>query len=307
MQPASNPNDRSDPVRISYLTEQTSHHPPVSAYYVECPDRGLSARGFDQLSAKFTGTSIRVIPGSFNHGIFVTLHKRDDEEYQMTHPAAHLGGLLRGQLGISVADICFITCPRTRIKTILHYLDEGWLGSSKNIVQGVAFRYDPKNDNITRLKDIPEKDILAKVEGCWKEQVYYTVPNTPAVKKEPNTEPTDKKQLLIDLKPLMPVPKMVPPEDSQLPNESRIFWQKVTAALLSKQYNEATKEKTVIEERQRERAAERQAKKEEWNPRFFTEAVGPKGKPELTDDGRALLKGMQDLQFQLDESKVLGA
>ena len=47
------------PVTVSYLTEQTSHHPPVSAFYVDCPEKGISAKGYDQLSAKFTGTSVR--------------------------------------------------------------------------------------------------------------------------------------------------------------------------------------------------------------------------------------------------------
>lgn len=84
-------------VRVNYLTEQTSHHPPVSAYYIECPEKGISACGFDQISAKFTGTSIRVSPGSFNHGIYVTLHNCNNEEYHMTHPTAFLGGLLRGE------------------------------------------------------------------------------------------------------------------------------------------------------------------------------------------------------------------
>jgi len=84
------------PVKVHYLTEQTSHHPPVSAFWVDCPEKGISAKGFDQLSAKFTGTSVKVVPGSYNEGIFVTLHRWEDEEYQMTHPAAYLGGLLRG-------------------------------------------------------------------------------------------------------------------------------------------------------------------------------------------------------------------
>jgi hypothetical protein len=85
-------------VKVSYLTEQTSHHPPVSAFYIDCPEKGITARGFDQLSAKFTGTSIRVIAGAHNLGIFITLEKRDNEEYQLTHPAAYLGGLLRGKV-----------------------------------------------------------------------------------------------------------------------------------------------------------------------------------------------------------------
>lgn len=78
------------------MTEQTSHHPPVSAFYIDCPQKGITARGYDHLSAKFTGTSIRVTAGAHNLGIFITLDNRDEEQYQLTHPAAHLGGLLRG-------------------------------------------------------------------------------------------------------------------------------------------------------------------------------------------------------------------
>lgn len=162
------------PIRVSYLTEQTSHHPPVSAFYVECPAKGISARGFDQLSAKFTGTSIKVTPGEHNLGIFITLHKRDDEQYQLTHPAAHLGGLLRGGLSVSVGDQCYTTCPKTRIKTILHYVEEGWLGKAQNKVEGVVFTYDPENDDKERIRDVPEADVLAKISGNWKEKVYVS-------------------------------------------------------------------------------------------------------------------------------------
>jgi len=168
----------SEPVRVSYLTEQTSHHPPVSAFYVDCPAKGITARGFDQISAKFTGTSIRVTPGGHNLGIFVTLQNRGNEEYQLTHPAAHLGGLLRGTLSVTVADLCYVTCPKTKIKAILHYLEEGWLGRTQNKVQGVIFRYDPENDTQTRIRDVPEKSIIARIEGCWQEQVYFTLANS---------------------------------------------------------------------------------------------------------------------------------
>ena len=162
-------------VRVSYITEQTSHHPPVSAFFVDCPVKGISARGFDQLSAKFTGTSIRVTPGAHNLGIFINLKNRDDEEYQLTHPIAHLGGMLRGSLSVTVADSCFLTCPKTKIKVILHYLEESWLGKTQNKVNGVVYFYDPENDNKTRIKDVPEKDVLARLEGCWHDQISYTL------------------------------------------------------------------------------------------------------------------------------------
>jgi hypothetical protein len=162
-------------VRVSFLTEQTSHHPPVSAFYVDCPEKGITARGFDQISAKFTGTSIKVTPGEHNLGIFITLAKRDNEQYQLTHPAAHLGGLMRGSISVTVGDQCNIRCAKTRIKAILHYVEEGWLGKTQNKVDGLIFRYDPENDNKTKIKDVPDKDILARVFGNWKDKLYFSL------------------------------------------------------------------------------------------------------------------------------------
>lgn len=301
--PKSSSTGSSEPIRISYLTEQTCHHPPVSAFWVSCPSRGLSARGFDQIAAKFTGTAIRVTPGQYNQGIFITLHNRDNEEYQLTHPAANLGGLLRGSLSISVADVCFVTCPKTKIKAILHYLEEGWVGKSQNRVQGVIFRYDPSNDKYTRSKDVPEKDVLARVEGCWQEQIYYSIPSSPAVKEQENTDPTKSKQLLIDLVPLMPVPKIVPPETEQLPNESRRFWHDVTDSIVNKKFGDATRIKQELEQKQRDKAKSREEKNEPFSPRFFVEATTKSGKPELTDEGRTTLVGLQKLEFKLEDGE----
>ncbi|KAF2085434.1 hypothetical protein K490DRAFT_46863 [Saccharata proteae CBS 121410] len=287
-------------VKVSYLTEQTSHHPPVSAFWVDCPEKGIIARGFDQLSAKFTGTSIRVVPGAHNLGIFIELQRWDNEQYQLTHPAAHLGGLLRGSLSVSVADTCYVTCPKTKIKVILHYLEEGWLGKTQNRIEGVVFTYDPANDNKTRIKDVSDKDVLARIDGCWQDKIYYSLGSGPFAKA------TDK-ILLIDLNPLFPVPKIVPPEEQQLPNESRRFWSGVTNAIVSKQYNAATNIKQELEERQRQKAADRKTRGVEWQPRFFTGVTTPIGRPDLTEDGRKALDGLHKDDYTLKESEETGA
>lgn len=275
----------------------------MSAFYVDCPARGITARGYDQLSAKFTGTAIRVTPGAHNLGIFINLARRDNEEYQLTHPAAQLGGILRGALSVSVADVCFVTCPKTRIKVILHYMEEGWLGRSQNKVHGVMFRYDPNNDKCTRLKDVPSKDILATIDGCWQEQVYYSLTSSPASRNTEGTE-TATRHLLVDLTPLLPTPKTIPPDEDQLPNESRRFWKDVTDAILSKQFGEATRLKQALEQRQRDKAEERKARNEEWRPRFFTGAVIPKGRPDLNAEGQAVLKGLQQGKYKLEEMDI---
>ncbi|KAF2100099.1 hypothetical protein NA57DRAFT_38761 [Rhizodiscina lignyota] len=287
-------------VKISYLTEQTSHHPPVSAFYIDCPEKGIIARGYDQLSAKFTGTSIRVTAGSHNLGIYITLQNRGDEEYQLTHPAAYLGGFLRGSLNVTVADQCFITCPKNRIKVILHYVEEGWIGRTQNKVEGIIFNYDPQNDKYTKMKDVPDKDILGRIEGVWVDKVYYTLGSQPFSK---NPE----KFLLADMGPLTVVPKDVPSMDQQLPNESRRYWKDVTSAIKNKQYSLATTLKQEIEERQRQKAAERKETAAEWQPRFFTGSVTPIGKPDLTEEGKNVLDGMHKGDFQLKENDVYGA
>ena len=81
----------------------------------------------------------------------------------------------------------------------------------------------------------------------------------------------------------------------------------MTAAILSKQYTQATKLKQELEERQRERATQREKEGKEWRPRFFKDAVTPDGRPELTEDGKAALRGLQAQEWHLDEGEEIGA
>jgi hypothetical protein len=82
---------------------------------------------------------------------------------------------MRGSLSVSVADTCYVTCPRTKLKVILHYLDEGWLGKTQNRVVGVIYKYDPDTDRTTKIKEVPEKDIVCRLEGCWQDEIFYTL------------------------------------------------------------------------------------------------------------------------------------
>lgn len=282
-------------IRISYLTEQTSHHPPVSAFHVSCPEKGISARGFDQITAKFTGTSVKVLPGEHNMGIFITLDRRDGEEYQLTHPAAHLGGIFRGTLSVSVSEMAYISCPKTKIKCILHYVEEGWLGRTTNKIDGVIFKYDPANDNKTRVQDVADEDVLARLSGPWKEKVMFTLGPKPF-----KNVPADQQHVIIDIGPLSVAPKVVPPQESQAPNESLRFWSGVTNAITAKEFSKATNVKVELEEAQREKARQREKDNVTWEPVFFKHITGNGGKPDLTDKGREVLNRAQNAEWNLD-------
>lgn len=189
----------------------------MSAFYNFCPSKGLTARCFDQLSAKLTGTSIKVTAEEHNLGIFITLHKRNDGTYRLTNPAAHLGGLLRKALRVGVGDSCYIPCKETGLRTKIHP--------------------NPRRPGLPHLRAHPSqlerKDLFS--------------PGS-------NPRPNEKEQiLLLDLSSpvFLPKPRSLPPKEQQLPNESLRFWQSVTESIHVRQFSQATARKLEIEEGQR--------------------------------------------------------
>ena len=207
-----------------------------------------------------------------------------------------------------MSDVCYVTCASTRLKVILHYVEEGWLGRTQNRVNGVIFRYDPDNDSVTKLKDVRDEDVVARIEGCWQDKLYFVMPGStvrrPTDWFAPGADAQQEKTLLIDLNPLFPVAKEIPPEEQQLPNESRRFWHDVTAAIKARQYTRATTVKQELEEKQRQKAAARVAQNREFKPRFFTGVFTPVGRPELTPDGDEALRGLEAGQYELRESEA---
>lgn len=75
----------------------------------------------------------------------------------------------------------------------------------------------------------------------------------------------------------------------------------MTEAINARHFSEATKLKLEIEEEQRKVAKERESRGTEWTPRFFVDAVSPKGNPELTREGQEVLNGLQSQNWDLKE------
>jgi hypothetical protein len=92
---------------------------------------------------------------------------------------------------------------------------------------------------------------------------------------------------LIDLSALLVVPKLVRPPVNQGPRECRRFWAKVSDAIVRKDYSQATKHKQAIEQAQRDAAAAREKRGEDWVPAFFPAAISEDGRPTLTAGGEA--------------------
>ncbi|PWY99613.1 hypothetical protein BCV70DRAFT_110124 [Testicularia cyperi] len=282
--------------RLCFLTEQVSHHPPISSFFCESRDAGVQLYGVDQLGAKFTGTSVKVFPGEQNQGIFLRLTENArcgavGEEYQITHPTASINGMLRGSLWVAICDSLYVTCrggqrqdDGSRLRAIVEYKDESWITKAKYALEGVIYEYGPNDDpdEYTSLKQVPQDRVLATFEGSWKGKITY--------KRKGDKD----SRLLINLNDMDPIPKWVRPIEAQEDMESRKIWEPVTSAILAKKYGEATKQKQEIEQMQRNAAAERKRKNETFVPRFF-EADISDGRPRLTDQGRNALDGEYNL------------
>lgn len=113
--------------------------------------------------------------------------------------------------------------------------------------------------------------------------------------------PPDQRITIIDLVPLSVATKSVPPLEQQLPHESLSLWAEVTRAIHNKQYSRATLVKQELEERQREKARERERNGVTWTPVFFAQTTGNGGKPELTEKGRQVLERAQRGEWVLDD------
>ncbi|KAG8740371.1 hypothetical protein FRC11_000290 [Ceratobasidium sp. 423] len=282
-----------DRVRVVFLTEQVSHHPPISSFYITAPERGIEACGVDQISAKVVGTSVRVTPGSSNKGIFISLTTGpgNGEKYRITHNSANVNGILRGQFYATMSDTTIITCDRPgkdSLRAIIEYKEESWIGRSQFLVEGVIHTYSPSEPDEcaswTKVKSVPQSRVVATFDGSWRGLIKW---------KRAGSAET---HTLVDLAALAVLPKQVRPVEDQLPNESHRLWEHVTKNLLSKNYNEATKVKQNIEQKQRDDAAARKAKNEEFVPVYFEPDIS-NGQPVLTAEGRKVV----------DEELVLAA
>lgn len=89
--------------------------------------------GIDQISAKVSGTGVRVTPGSQNKGIYVRIDDGNGkgEQYQITHPTAMVNGLLRGSFYATIGDSTVVTCSgiefekgKERLKAVIEYKEE---------------------------------------------------------------------------------------------------------------------------------------------------------------------------------------
>ncbi|CAG8673523.1 11979_t:CDS:2 [Funneliformis mosseae] len=217
-----------DNTEALFVSEQVSHHPPISAYYYASPENNLIIAGDIRPKSKFLGNSAATLMQGESK-IFFT--NRPGEVYRIAMPNVYARGILFGRMVLELGDNSTVKCEKN------------------DLVCELEFR--------TKIKRESTGESLYEITGKWSDIMYI------------KDLRTGLKEVLFNVHESKIYPKIVSPEEEQEENESRRLWSKVTNALIGRNLDLATEEKTLIEDNQRNEAKLREAEGIDWRPRYF--------------------------------------
>uniref|UniRef100_A0A1I7ZN79 Oxysterol-binding protein n=1 Tax=Steinernema glaseri TaxID=37863 RepID=A0A1I7ZN79_9BILA len=234
----SGPYPGSDINELTFIAEQVSHHPPISAFYAEVPSKKISFNAHIWTKSSFLGLSIGV--ANIGQGV-VKLHEFD-EEYTMTFPSGY-GRSIMSTPWVELGGKVDIRCEKTGYYAEVEFLTKPFFGGKAHRVSGNVY------------KDGVKRPILT-IKGEW---------NGVMMAKPANGE----EYVFIDVKSKEEVRKECESVNMQGDRESRRLWRHVTAALFHNRISAATNSKRWIEQRQRDEAKERKERGTDWTSSHF--------------------------------------
>ncbi|XP_060099880.1 oxysterol-binding protein-related protein 1 isoform X2 [Heteronotia binoei] len=158
------------------ISEQVSHHPPVSAFYAEGLNNDFVFHGSIYPKLKFWGKSVEAEP----KGIITLKLLEHNEAYTWTNPTCCVHNIIVGKLWIEQYGNMEITNHKTGDKCILNFKPCGLFGKELHKVEGY-------------IQDKSKKKLCA-LYGKWTDCLYSVDPATfEAYKKNDKKNTEDKK------------------------------------------------------------------------------------------------------------------
>ncbi|KAI3377996.1 hypothetical protein SNEBB_009364 [Seison nebaliae] len=225
---------------LSFIAEQVSHHPPVSAFYAECPKERMEIMGQIYTKSKFYGLSLAV--HLVGHTYLNLLNF--EEEYEFSFPSAFGRGLF-GSPWFEMAGEVSINCKKTGYYSKIDFHPKPFYGGKKHQIHAGIFHQKDKKPFLTITGEWNGLMTIKNPIKSNHSDVFFDTIKTPVHRK------------------------LVRPLKLQHETESRKLWRNVTEHLQYGRLDEATNEKSAIEGKQRTELKERQTKSEEWKTKYF--------------------------------------
>ncbi|XP_057536110.1 oxysterol-binding protein-related protein 3C-like [Amaranthus tricolor] len=239
---------------ITFLSEQVSHHPPMSAGH--CENEHFTYDVTSKLKTKFLGNSLDVYPVGRTR---VTL-KRSGVVLDLVPPPTKVNNLIFGRTWVDSPGEMILTNLTTGDKVVLYFQPCGWFGAGRYEVDGYVY-------------DANEEPKLL-MTGKWNESMSYQpcdaegepLPGTELkeVWHLADTAKDDKFQYTYfahKINSFDTAPKKLLASDSRLRPDRY--------ALEMGDLSKSGTEKSSLEERQRAEKRNREAKGDQFSPRWF--------------------------------------
>ncbi|KAF1987220.1 Oxysterol-binding protein [Aulographum hederae CBS 113979] len=221
------------------VSEQVSHHPPVTAYCIWNEKHGVQLQGYNAQKASFSHT---INVKQVGHAV---LHiDKYNEDYLITLPALHIEGLITGSPYVELNGCSYIQSS-SGYTTKIDYSGKGWLSGKKNSFTASIY------------PDGKPKDPVYTVDGQWSDAFSIKDAKSKSVVEKFEGKKTST------------TPLSVASIEEQDPMESRRAWQKVAAAIAKGDMDTTGQEKSVIENSQRDLRKKEQQDGREWERRYF--------------------------------------
>lgn len=233
--------DHTDGSHTDYLSEQVSHHPPISACYAENRKNNIAFNGYMLGKGKYTGNSVLSKMLGVSSLYFTN---RANESYTWNYPSIYACGLLIGTLRLEFGgDPVVLRCEKTGYEATIEFLQKPIFGGSYHSLEGV-------------VKNFKTGQKLATLSG-----------NFDSVVKMKDSAGVE--SAIFDLSSTAWLRKIVVAPSSRSELDSRKVWDQLTAAILSGDSKLAAKAKDDVENHQRDLAKAMKDSNQEHVVKFF--------------------------------------
>ncbi|KAJ7353619.1 hypothetical protein DFH08DRAFT_857338 [Mycena albidolilacea] len=230
--------------KTTLLTEQVSHHPPITAYVIENEKKGLKLVGHNAQKTSFSTGSI--IVKQIGHAVLtVKLPAGGEEQYLLTLPRLRIDGLWYGAPYIELSEQSYIVGGG--FVGVIEYKGKGYFSGKSHSFKATLTPQPGRGGSAT-------KEIV--VEGTWHQNSKFT---------------TGGHGSFHDVSGPKEVVTAVGAEASgeMGPMETRKLWELVAKGIREGDFELASREKTRIENEMRQRRKDETASGVPWALKHF--------------------------------------
>ncbi|KAK6848853.1 hypothetical protein PG995_012686 [Apiospora arundinis] len=230
------------------VSEQVSHHPPITAVYMWDDENGIRGEGYARVEMTFSGSvDIRQTGHAMLH------IDKYDEDHLIFLPGCSTRGFMSGVLFPEISGTYHIVSSSGFVSEVV-FSGTSLLGRGKrNAVEATTYRRDDRS-----------KTPLYVTSGCWSDSFTIYKGNTMDVVEVWNPAQPENTAAKTTTLPL----------EEQDCWESRRAWKDVIAALRRRAFGDAVTEKSKIETAQRLMRVEEKENKVIWKPLLFAPLHG---------------------------------